>query len=134
MWVPRNATELVEWDKATKREVSFNSALFCGLVWIGLSAMLAGGWVASSKYVAMQHSVSGTFWYRFLTFVVIGLPFAAWIFRREVRNEFQKASRMTICTKCDTASEANEGSPCTCGGAFVLQRTMRWFDEETNSK
>jgi hypothetical protein len=133
MWVPRTSEEVANWKTATEREARFQGLLFAGLAYGGIAVLLAGGWVAGVKWVAIQDGVTGGFWPRLLVFLLLGLPVAVWVFRREKRVQLDRASRMTICPKCDTAGEGNAGERCRCGGEFALQSAMRWDDEETDS-
>ena len=133
MWIPRTQEEVGKWNDAATREARFQGFLFGGLAWAGVAAILAGGWSASAKWVAVQDGASGSFWFRLPIFLILGLTVAVWLFRREKRNHFERASQMTICPKCDTAAEGNAGASCECGGEFVLQRNVRWADEETQA-
>ena len=130
MWKQRSSVEMTKWDVAARREARFQAFLFVGLGLPVVSAVLAGGWVASARWIAAQDRVAGSFWSRFLFFILIGLPFAAWVYRREQRRQLERASLMTICPKCDKAEEGNAGARCACGGEFVLQSSVRWEDEE----
>ena len=132
MWITRTSEEVAKWNTAATREARFQGLLFGGLACGGIAVLLAGGWVASAKWVAVQDGVSGGFWLRLPVFLLLGLPVAVWLFRREKRSHLERASRMTICPKCDTAGEENAGEQCQCGGEFVLQSTVRWEDEETH--
>lgn len=133
MWIARTAEEVAKWNTAAIREARSQGLLFAGLAYGGVAVLLAGGWVASAKWVAVDGGVSGGFWFRLPAFLLLGLPVAIWVFRRETRTHLERASRMTICPKCDTAGEENKGEHCQCGGEFVLQSTVRWEDETTSS-
>jgi hypothetical protein len=131
MWVPRTPEEITEWNVATAREARTQGLIFASCAWIGIAALLAGGWVVSRSGVVVQGAVSGGgFWSRFPLFALFGLPIAYWMFRRTRREELKRAEIMTVCPKCDTAAEANAGAACECGEKFVLQSTVRWVDEE----
>jgi len=134
MWVPRTSEEVNNWHAATKREARTHGLLMAGLVWAGITALLAGGWIAGGRagVIAQNGVAGGTFWTRVPIFAVLAVPFAFWLFRRESRRELERAANMTICPQCDTAGELNTGAACDCGGTFVLQSTVRWVDETDN--
>ena len=131
MWVERNPEELLKWNAATRKEARFQGLLVGGLSWAGVSIIVAGGWVASAHWVAATQRLAGGFWYRLLVVGVLGSPFAVWLYRRVEKMDFERALRMTICPKCDTAGEGNAGAACECGGAYALQSTVRWVDDES---
>jgi hypothetical protein len=134
MWIQRNSEELKRWNAAARKDARFQGLLMGGLIWVGASIILAGGWVASANWVAVTQRLAGGFWSRLLFVGALGLPFAAWVYRREERRQFQMAAEMTICPRCDTSGEDNAGAACQCGGEYVLQSTMRWVDDESTDK
>jgi hypothetical protein len=130
MWAARTPDELTTWKRAAEKDARLSALVFGGGVWIGISILLAGGWVASAQGMASQKFLPDSFWSRLLILAIVGFPFAIWMFRREKRKHLERALAMTICPGCDTAGEYNEGSSCNCGGAFVLQSTVRWIEDE----
>lgn len=131
MWIPRTPEQVEKWHASSRREARFNGRLYAGGVCLIIPLILAGGWTAGAKGTAAQGAVSGgSFWSRFLIFVLLCLPVAYLIYRRECKKEMERALRMTICPKCETAGEDNAETPCSCGGTFVPQSTVRWADEE----
>ena len=97
------------------------------MVWVLVSVLTAAGWfVGFRSGFAFHISRGGSFLLRLLLFAVLGFPFAYWVFRREGRRELEKTMRRTLCPKCGTIGEANEGAACQCGGAYVPQSTMKW--------
>ena len=132
MWIPRTPEEKLKWQASTAREAHFQGLLYAGLCWLGIAAVLAGGLMAGANAgIVVQGSVSGgSFWSRLPIFALPGIPIAFWLYRREVKQQFQRAACMTICPKCEVANEHNEGASCPCGGTFVLQSSVRWVDEE----
>jgi hypothetical protein len=133
MWVQRTEDEIKEWNIATAREARTQGLIFAVGTWLGITAILAGGWIAGGRFgvVAESAVAGGGFWSRFPVFAVCGLPVAYWMLRRTRKEELKRAELMTICPKCDTAGEENAGAPCECGGNFVLQSTVRWVDDES---
>lgn len=128
MWKQRDQKEIELWQASAKREGIFQASIFTGGVWIGLSVVLAAGWKAVP---AAQASIAPeSFLNRFLIFLLFGLPVAVWLFRKEYKKEFNKQKYMTICPQCEKADENNEGQPCSCGGNFVAQSSVRWVEEE----
>jgi len=135
MWISRTPEEVAKWNAAAAREARTHGFFVAGLSWLGITVVLAGGWIASRWGVAAQDSVAGgSFWSRFPIFAVLGLPFAYWFFRRESRSELERSLHMTICPKCDTAGEGDAEADCDCGGAFVLQSSVRWADEPASQE
>jgi hypothetical protein len=134
MWIPRTPEEAKKWHATTVREARTAGLFIAGLVWLGLTVLLAGGWIAGGRAgVIAQVSVSeGSFWGRLPIFALAGLPVAFYLFRREQSKELEHSTNMTICPKCDTAGEGNAETPCNCGGTFVLQSTVRWLDDESS--
>ena len=132
MWVQRTEQEIAEWNLATAREARTQGLVFAGFSWLGITAILAGGWIAGGRagVVAQGAVAGGGFWSRFPIFALVGLPVAYWMFRRTRREELKRARLMTICAKCDTAGEENAEAHCECGGKFVLQSTLRWVDQD----
>jgi hypothetical protein len=131
MWVERNPEELKRWVEASEREARTGGGLIAGLAWLGSSVLLAGGWFASARMAVLaQTNSGGSFWSRFPVFLLITLPFAYWIYGREKKRAFAAASSATICPKCETAGEGNEGSSCECGGTFSAQSKMKWAEED----
>jgi hypothetical protein len=129
MWVQRTPDEMTKWHMAAAREARMSGLLVAGLSWLGITAILSGGWMASRWGVVAQDSVAaGSFCSRFPMFAVAGLPIAFWLFRRESRKELERSAQMTICPKCETAGESNAEAVCDCGGRFVLQSNVRWID------
>ena len=135
MWIPRTPEEITKWHAATQREARSAGWLVAGLSWLGLTAILAGGWIAGGRagVIAQDSVAGGSFWSRFPIFAVAGLPVAYWLFRRESRRELESALQMTICPKCETAGEGNADTVCQCGGTFVLQSTVRWVYDEPSA-
>ena len=135
MWIPRTPEEVTKWHAATKREARLNGCLIAGASWLGTTAVLAGGWIAGSRagVIEQNSDATGSFWSHFPIFAAWGLPLAYWLFRRESRRELERALQMSICPKCETASEGNAEAACECGGTIVLQSTLRWVDEESSA-
>ena len=133
MWTPRTEKEIEQWHASTKRDAKFQASIFSGGVWLGLSAILAAGWIAGGKagLVAQDSVAPASFWSRLPIFLLVGLPVAVWMFRREYKKELARAKYMTICPKCETADENNEGQVCSCGANFVAQSSVRWVEEES---
>jgi hypothetical protein len=131
MWIPRTPEEIMKWHAATKREARSAGWLMAGLSWLGITALLAGGWIAGGRagFITQDSVAGGSFWSRFPIFAVAGLPVAYWLFRRESRREFENAMQMTICPKCEATGEGNAGAVCQCDGTFVLQSRVRWEEE-----
>src|ERR1043166_4510561 len=116
MWIERTAEEVAKWHEATAREARSHGRLIGGMVWVLVSLLGAGGWFVGVRAgLAVQHTVAGSFVVRLLLLAVLVFPFAYWVFRRECKSELQKATRQTICPKCDISSERNDGSVCECG-------------------
>jgi len=131
MWTQRTPEEVAKWHDSTQREAQSHGRLIAGMVLVIVPLLLAGGWFVSFRTGAAVHqSASGSFWLRLPMFIVVTLPIAWFIYRRERRSELAKLTRRTICPKCDTSGEGNDGTSCKCGGAFVSQSTMKWIDEE----
>lgn len=130
MWVERTPEDVVKWRRATEKEGRFSGILFAGGVYLGISILLAGGWFVGRHAVWVERDQSENFWTRLPIILLIGLPVAIWLFKREKARGIERCSQMTTCPKCDTAAEGNAGSPCDCGGSFVLQSTVKWIDEE----
>jgi len=135
MWVQRTAEETAKWNEAAIREARNHGRLIAGMVWILVSAGLAGGWMASAQFavIADTTQVGGSFWSRWPTFGLIMLPFCWWLYRRESKRDLATALNRTICPRCETASEGNHGSACKCGGSFVPQSTVKWEEDENPS-
>jgi hypothetical protein len=122
---------MAKWHEATAKEARSHGRLIGGMVWILVSVLVAGGWFVSFRAgFALHTSGGGSFWLRLPVFAALAFPFAHWVFRYERKSELRKLTRRTICPKCDTSSESNDGAACQCGGAFVSQSTMKWVDEE----
>ena len=136
MWTQRTPEEVKKWEAATAREARRHGWLVAGLSWLGITVILAGGWIAGGRagVVAQESVAAGTFWTRFPIFAVVGLPIAYWFFHRETRRESVRLAQMTICPKCEKAGEGNVEEACECGGSFVPQRTVRWVDEPEPEK
>ena len=135
MWLPRTPEEVEQWHAATRREAKFQITLLTVLIWLGLSALVAGGWIAGNRFgVVVQESVSGTFWSRFLLFTLVGSPIAFWAYRHELRKDIAKSNRMTICPQCEQSAAGNIGATCDCGGSFVPQSTVKWVEPEPTDK
>jgi hypothetical protein len=132
MWIKRTPEEVDKWHAATKREARMGGLLISGLAWAGVVVMLAGGWIAGGRVgVVAQESVrAGGFWTRLVIFACVCLPPAFWLYRKERAREFDNATRMTICPKCETAGQGNADMPCECGGTYTLQSTVRWVEAE----
>jgi len=130
MWIERTPTEVAKWHEATQRDARSHGRFIAGIVWVLVSAFVAGGWFVSFRAgVASQQSQPGNFWIRLPLVALIALPFAWFVFRTESRKEMEKLDRATICPKCDTASDTNPGAPCQCGGQFVPQSSLKWIDD-----
>ena len=130
MWIQRTPEEIAKWHDASQREARSHGRLIAGMVLVIVPLLLAGGWFVSFRTgAAVQQSTSGSFWVRLPIFVAFTLPFAWFIYRRESRSELAKLTRRTVCPKCDTSRESNDGATCHCGGNFVSQSTMKWVDE-----
>lgn len=128
----RTPDEIAKWHTSTQREARLHGWLIAGGAWLLITAVLAGGWIASGRLavIAQQSVVSGGFWTRFPIFAVLGLPIAYIIFRIESRRELETALQMTLCPKCETVGEANADTVCPCGGTFVHQGSLHWVDQE----
>ena len=135
MWIPRTPEEVTKWHIATQREARMHGWLIAGLVWLILTAILAGGWIAGGRagVIAQDSVAGGSFWSRFPIFAIAGLPVAYFLYRRESRRELANSLQMTICPKCETAGEGNAEVTCGCGGIYVLQSTVRWTDDEPSA-
>src|SRR6266850_1199106 len=98
MWIQRTPEEVTKWHMSTTREARTHGLFVAGLSWLGITVVLAGGWIAGGRMgVVAQDSVSGgSFWSRFPIFAVVGLPIAFWLFRRESRSELDRSLQMTI--------------------------------------
>lgn len=130
MWTQRTPEEVAKWHDATQREARSHGRLIAGMVLIIVPLLLAGGWFVSFRAGAAVHqSTTGSFWMRLPIFVVVALPFAWFVYRRESRGELAKLTRQTICPKCEAGGESNDGAACECGGTFVSRSTVRWVDE-----
>jgi hypothetical protein len=131
MWVARTPEEVAKWESASAREARTQGLLTAGGLWLILTPILAGGWIAGARMgvVAQDSAAAGSFWSRLPIFAVVDLPFAYWLFRHERRKQIARSREMTICPKCDTAGEGNAGEACNCGGSFVLQSSVRWVDD-----
>src|SRR5215472_6097069 len=131
MWVERTPEEIAKWHDATQREARSHGRLIAVMVLVVVPLVVAGGWIVSFRTgAAVQQSTSGSFWMRLPIFITVTLPFAWFVYRRETRNELGKLMRRTVCPKCDTGSDSNDGARCPCGGSFVSQSTMKWEDED----
>jgi hypothetical protein len=132
MWTPRTPEQILKWQASATREARFQASLYAGLCWFGIAAALAGGWMAGANagLIAQDSIAAGSFWHRFPIYALPGIPVAYWLYRRTFRLELQRATYMTICPKCDTADESNEGQTCDCGGTFVTQSSVRWVEDE----
>jgi hypothetical protein len=127
MWIERTAEEVTKWNTVAQREARRHGLLMGASVGFFVSVLASCGWFFSMQGV-VQHSVTGSVLVRLPIFAVLVLPFSVWIYRRESHKEMTKASRRTICPKCDTAGEGNAGATCQCGGVFVPQSTMKWVE------
>lgn len=130
MWIQRTPEEVAKWNDATQQEARSSGRLIAGIVLVLVPLLIAGGWFVSFRAgPAVQQSASGSFWIRLPIFVIITLPIAWFIYRRESRSELAKLTRQTICPKCEAGGEGNDGAACKCGGTFVSRSTVRWVDE-----
>jgi len=130
MWVQRTAGEREQWHRTTARDARSHGLIIGGMVWVVLSLMLAGGWVASAQFAVVAESGgSGSFWKRLPILAIVILPLCWWISRREGKRKLHSAIHRTICPKCETAAEGNAGLSCDCGGSFMPQSTVKWSDE-----
>jgi hypothetical protein len=131
MWIERTPDEVKKWEAAAARAAQTHGRLVAVLSWLGITVVLAGGWIAGGRIgvVAQESVAAGSFWTRFPIFAAVGLPVAYWFFRREKAKELERSAQMTICPKCETAGEGDAGEACNCGGTFVLQSSVRWVDE-----
>ena len=94
------------------------------------SLFAAGGWyVGFQSGVLIQFNRGGTYCGRLVLSSLAMLPIAYWMYRRESKRELVKIDARTVCPKCDSGGEANDGATCQCGGAFISQREMKWVDE-----
>ena len=136
MWIQRTPEETAKWHAATIREAKTHGLLVAIVSWLVITALLAAGaGMASAWGASMQSAVTGgSFWSRFPIFAVMGLPVAYWLFRRETQRELDQRTQMTICPKCETASNFNADALCECGSQFVLQSSVRWVDEPESQK
>jgi hypothetical protein len=135
MWIPRTPEEVAKWHTATVREARSAGWLIAGLSWLGITALLAGGWIVGGRagFITENSVAAGSFWSRFPVFAIAGLPVVYWLLRRESARELQRAVQMTICPKCEATGEGNADTPCQCGGSYVRQSTVRWIDDEPST-
>ncbi len=135
MWIARTQEEVTKWHAATKREARSAGWLIAGLSWLGITALLAGGWIVGGRagFITENSVAAGSFWSRFPIFAIAGLPVAYWLFRRESARELESSMQMSICPKCEATGEGNAGTPCECGGSYVRQSTVRWVDDEPST-
>jgi hypothetical protein len=130
MWVDRTPEETKKWHEATAHEARSHGRLIAGCAWFLVTLVFAGGWFFSYRTgVATQQVPSASFWVRLPVIALISFPFAWFIFRRETRNELAKLKRRTVCPKCDTSGEAEEGTNCSCGGVFVSASSVKWVED-----
>ncbi len=130
MWTQRTPEEVAKWHEATEREARSHGRLIAGIVWVGVSVLVAGGWFVSFRGGFATHSsTSGSFWLRLPIFAALALPFAWFVYRRESRSELAKLTRRSICTKCEASGESEPGTACQCGGTFVAASTVRWVED-----
>jgi hypothetical protein len=132
MWVERTDEELRKWRQRAERSARQSGLFMASAVCLAVSAMMAGGWIASAQFVVIANSsqAEGSFWSRFLLFVVILSPFGWWLYRHESKRHLAKALAQTICPKCEIAAETDAGLPCECGGSFVPLSTVKWEEAE----
>jgi len=108
MWVERTPEEMKKWSERTAKEARNHGRLMAGVVWILVSLMLAGGWVASARWnaVAQTGNPGGSFWFRCLVFGILILPFCWWLYRRESKRELHQATQRTICPSATRRGKA----------------------------
>jgi hypothetical protein len=134
MWILRSPDEIAKWAATTEREARSHGRFIAGIVLVIVPLLLAGGWFVSfSAGVAVHQDVGGTFWLRLPFFVILAIPFAWFAYRYERKKKLTSETRRTICPQCDTASDANEGRDCSCGGRFVLLSSMKWVEDENRA-
>jgi hypothetical protein len=118
MWIPRSSGEIASWHAAAVREARTQAWFDAGLVWLGITVVLAAGWLAG-----------GGSWLGLPIIAMLGLLVAYWRFVQARSRGFERSLQMTICPKCESAGEGNVGTICACGGTVVLQSSVRWVDE-----
>jgi hypothetical protein len=108
MWIPRTPEEVQKWHAATQREARSQGWLIAGLSWLGITALLAGGWIVGGRagFITENSVAAGSFWSRFPIFAIAGLPVAYWLYRRESARERESTMQMTICPKCEPRARA----------------------------
>jgi len=127
MWIPRTKEEQDRWTARTHAQAR-SFALGIGiLVFIGVtSAMYFGVSLVAAHRMFMGPSSRPM---GLIGALLAGAFIGLGVFRDVRRSELKKHLSLTICPRCGTMGQLNEGEKCGCGGEFVKTSKVRWVDE-----
>jgi uncharacterized membrane protein len=127
MWIQRTPEEVIQCQKATKKQAHSIGLLLGVMAWIIVVVVVSACWHLSFQtgFPGGREGHVGGFWIRLPIFGIFGVPIIFVV----LRYVNKKVARRTICPKCDMSGDDNVGMTCKCGGTFVLANTMQWIEK-----
>ena len=131
MWVKRNREEIDQYVTAMKKEARGHGLSWAAVFFFGGGILSITGWfIGIRSGIILFRENPHRLETRLLAFALFVVPVSLIAYFRVKRKALRKLEKDTICVRCDTVSNGNEGMQCGCGGHFIPAASVKWVEDE----